>query len=131
MNLRTTATAFLSFASTVTGVRVLSEHCSTIKADFARRQLNEWNSTEAFTIGSIRCPDGVGNVPVLTVSEDGSSFQIDVPIGSQVATDDPDTVHFVTHTYAEDQVRLLVALFGEMILHGENFIFLIASFFFT
>ena len=109
MSLRITAIALISFANTVTSVRVLSEHCSTIKADFARRQLNEWNSDEAFTTGSIRCPDGVGNVPVLTVSEDGSSFQIDVPIGLQVASDDPETVHFVTHTYAEDQVRLLIA----------------------
>eukprot|EP00804_Cyclotella_cryptica_P001293 CCRYP_017902-RA/>CCRYP_017902-RA protein AED:0.05 eAED:0.05 QI:0/0/0.5/1/0/0.5/2/618/275 len=89
-----------------------SEHCPTLKADFTRRQLNEWSSSTPFTIAD----GGDGNdkakhVPVLTISEDGGNFTIVVGNGNeengvwhpQVASDDPNVVHFVTHIYAEDQ----------------------------
>lgn len=100
------ATAFLTLFNgvNVNGVKVLSEHCSTIKADFARRQNSEWNSTTAFTSA-----DGSVNVPVLTVGGAGSEFTIEVPGATQVASDDPNTVHFVTHLYAEDQVSLVTS----------------------
>ena len=47
------------------------------------------------------------NVPVLTVA--GDEFTIEVPSATQVASDDPNTVHFVTHLYAEDQVSLVMS----------------------
>lgn len=99
MNLKATTVAILSLSHASHGVKILSEHCSTTKADFARRQLSEWNSTDAFTSS-----DGTEYVPVLTVSEDGSEFTIDIEGATQVASDDPASVHFVTHVYAEDQV---------------------------
>lgn len=106
--------AFLLFSLSLSGAASIyeSEHCPTLKADFTRRQLNEWSSSTPFTIAD----GGDGNdkakhVPVLTISEDGGSFTIVVGNGNeengvwhpQVASDDPDVVHFVTHIYAEDQ----------------------------
>jgi hypothetical protein len=99
MNLRISATALLSLSTVSNGLKILSEHCSTIKADFARRQLAEWNSSAAFTSA-----DGTANIPVLTVSDDGSSFTVDIEGATQVPSDDPEVVHFVTHVYVEDQV---------------------------
>ncbi|KAL7521287.1 hypothetical protein ACHAWX_005957 [Stephanocyclus meneghinianus] len=85
-----------------------SEHCPTLKADFARRQLAEWASSTPFTIANGGDGyDKAKHVPVLTLSEDGGSFTIVVGNGNeengvwhpQVASDDPDVVHFVSHIY--------------------------------
>lgn len=105
-----------SFSLSAAASTYESEHCPTLKADFARRQLAEWASSTPFTIANGGDGyDKAKHVPVLTLSEDGGSFTIVVGNGNeengvwhpQVASDDPDVVHFVSHIYVEDQASFL------------------------
>jgi len=89
-----------------------SEFCSTVYADYHRRQLAYFSEDGVFDIES-----GAKHVPVLTLSEDGSSATIVVGNGDEedgvwhpmIASDDPSTVHFITHIMVKDQNNNVVA----------------------
>ncbi len=104
-------TALLAAAASVAAAT--SEICPTIFADYHRRQTAHFDSPEGvFTIA-----DGAKHVPVLTLSDDGATGTIVVGNGNDggvwhpmVASDDPETVHFVTHIMVKDQVSVLCHL---------------------
>lgn len=116
------ASLLLSSAARISNGAVTyeSEHCPTMKADFVRRQLQEWSSSSPFTIADGGDgEDKAKHVPVLTLSDDLTQFTIVVGNGDEengvwhpmLASDDPDTVHFISHIYVEDQVRTLYLIF--------------------
>lgn len=89
-----------------------SEFCSTVYADYHRRQLAYFSEDGVFDIES-----GAKHVPVLTLSEDGSTATIVVGNGDEedgvwhpmIASDDPSTVHFITHIMVKDQNDNVIA----------------------
>lgn len=89
-----------------------SEFCPTLYSDFTRRQLADYSPDGPFDISD----GGAKHVPVLTVSEDGKTATVVVGNGNEeggiwhpmVASDDPDTVHFITHIFVKDQVTLSI-----------------------
>ena len=86
-----------------------SKFCPTLYSDFTRRQLSEFNSPD----GPFGISGGAKHVPVLTLSDDGKTATVVVGNGNEeggiwhpmVASDDPETVHFITHILVKDQVR--------------------------
>lgn len=90
-----------------------SEFCSTVYSDYYRRQLNYFDPEGLYDIDS-----GAKHVPVLTLSDDGKTATVVVGNGNEengvwhpmVSSDDPDTVHFVTHIMVKDQTGEVVVV---------------------
>jgi len=106
LSLSATLLAALSAATTAFAE---SEICPTMYADFQRRQLENFNFTEPFPN---EIDGSAKHIPVLTLSEDGTSGTVVVGNGDEVngvwhpmvASEDPSEVHFITHILVQDQV---------------------------
>lgn len=86
--------------------------CLTLHEDLVRRQTDEWGSTGPFTI-----EDGTKHTPFVAFNAETRKATVIVGNGDDVggvyhpmvASDNPTTVHFVTHIYAVDQHGVIFA----------------------
>eukprot|EP01083_Nonionella_stella_P238942 836884_1 len=107
ITLQSLSAALLAIASVATTAIAAPEICPTIYADFADRQLVQFEAEDVFGIEK-----GAKHVPVLTLLEDGKKATVVVGNGDEEggvwhpmqASDDPAVVHFVTHIMVKDQV---------------------------
>lgn len=111
------ALALSSSASLVMAQEEVSQkdgvYCLTLHEDLMRRQSDEWGSPGPFTVD-----DGTKHTPFATFNPDTRKATVIVGNGDatggvyhpMIASDNPTTVHFVTHIYVLDQNDRLFAV---------------------